>query len=292
MDTPATANPATDTPAASNPGTTTAIDIDSAYELPAGAASRLAEQGYVRLPRVLSPATVAHYEPTITAQVIERNTMHLPMEQRDTYSRAFLQVTNLWRHNDLARELVFSPRLARIAATLLGVDGVRLYHDQALYKEPGGGITPWHADQYYWPFASDRTLTVWLPLQDTPVELGSLEFARASHRFASGRDLPIGDDSERRLQRELAGRGFETDTAGYALGDASYHLGWTFHRAGPNRSTIPRRVMTVIYVDADIEISEPTNDHQRDDLATFMPGAAVGGPPDTALNPVLYRHSA
>lgn len=27
------------------------------------------------------------------------------------------------------------------------VDGVRIYHDQALFKGPGGGHTPWHCDQ-------------------------------------------------------------------------------------------------------------------------------------------------
>ncbi len=53
-------------------------------------------------------------------------------------------------------------------------------------------------------------------------------------------------------------------------------LGWTFHHAGPNTSTVPRRVMTVIYMDADITIGEPTNDAQRTDLAVCMPGARVG----------------
>ena len=149
-------------------------------------------KGYIKLKHVLPAAVIAHYGPRITQKVFELNTMHLPMEERDTYNKAFLQVTNLWQHDDLVRSLVFSPRLARAAAELLGVDGVRLYHDQALYKEPGGGITPWHADQYYWPFASDRTITVWIPLQDTPRELGSLEFARGSHRFEHGRGLPIG----------------------------------------------------------------------------------------------------
>ena len=47
--------------------------------------------------------------------------------------------------------------------------------------------------------------------------------------------------------------------------------------------------MTVIYMDADIVVSEPTNDDRRADLAAFMPGAAVGSVPDTELNPVLYR---
>jgi ectoine hydroxylase-related dioxygenase (phytanoyl-CoA dioxygenase family) len=271
--------------------TTPDIDLDSPYALAGDAPDRFAEDGFIRLPGVLSPAIVEHFEPTITGEVLRLNHDLRPLAARDTYSRAFLQVTNLWRHNGTVSQLVHSRRLAQVAARLLGVDGVRLYHDQALYKEPGGGITPWHADQYYWPFASDRTITVWIPLQDTPIELGSLEFARGSHRFESGRDLPISDESERELQRELLAQGFAVDRAPYAVGDASFHLGWTFHRAGPNTSTVARRVMTVIYVDADIVVSEPTNDNRRADLATFMPGTAVGSVPDTELNPVLYRAS-
>lgn len=68
-------------------------------------------------------------------------------------------------------------KLASIASQLLEVDGVRMYHDQALFKEPSGGHTPWHADQYYWPLSSDRTVTVWIPLQATPLELGPLPSA-------------------------------------------------------------------------------------------------------------------
>ena len=48
----------------------------------------------------------------------------------------------------------------RIATQLLGCDGVRLWHDQALYKEPSGGFTPWHADQQYWPMASNLAVTL------------------------------------------------------------------------------------------------------------------------------------
>jgi ectoine hydroxylase-related dioxygenase (phytanoyl-CoA dioxygenase family) len=265
------------------------LDLDRPPSVPPEAVRRFAADGYVRLPQVLAPETVGHFEGVITEEVLRLNMMRLPMAERDTYNKAFLQVTNLWQQNETARELVFSRRLAQFAATLLGVNGVRLYHDQALYKEPGGGFTPWHADQYYWPFASDRTITVWLPLQETPVELGALEFATGSHRFAHGRNLPISDESEAQLQQALSAQGFPVDQAPYALGDASFHLGWTFHRAGPNTSVTPRRVMTVIYVDADIEISEPANDAQRADLAAFMPGARVGGIPATELNPVLFR---
>src|SRR5262245_58249636 len=140
-------------------------DLSAPYHLPHDANTRLNRDGFVRLTGAVSPKVVSRYEPEITQKVIELNTMHLPMAERDTYSKAFLQVENLWRHSRRVQELVFARRLAQIAAELLGVDGVRLYHDQALYKEAGGGITPWHADQYYWPLASDRTITVWIPLQ-------------------------------------------------------------------------------------------------------------------------------
>jgi hypothetical protein len=49
---------------------------------------------------------------------------------------------NLWEHSALVRDFVFGKKLARIAADLPEGDAVRLYHDQSLYKEASGGITP------------------------------------------------------------------------------------------------------------------------------------------------------
>ncbi len=247
------------------------------------------QQGFVRIRSVLSADTIAAYEPEITGKVIERNTMHLPLEERNTYGKAFLQVENLWEHSDIVREFVFSRRLAQIAADLLGVPGVRLYHDQALYKEAGGGITPWHADQYYWPLATDRVCTVWIPLQETPADMGPLAFAVGSQRFEFGRDLAISDESEARLQTALSEQDFPLSQVPYELGEVSYHLGWTFHRAEPNHTDIPRRVMTIIYMDADVRVSQPVNDNQRADHARWLPGATIGEIPTTPMNPELYR---
>jgi ectoine hydroxylase-related dioxygenase (phytanoyl-CoA dioxygenase family) len=269
--------------------TTIVTQLAESYPLPDSARKTFDVDGFVHLPGVLSPDAVAAYEPALTQKVIELNTMHLPMEERTTYQKAFLQVENLWRHSAVVRELVFSGRLARIAAELLGVGGVRLYHDQALYKEAGGGLTPWHADQYYWPLANDRSITAWIPLQETPLEMGPLSFARGSHRFSHGRDMPISDESEAMLRAALAEQDFPLVEEPFALGDASFHLGWTFHRAGVNASSAARRVMTIIYIDADVTVAEPVNGAQRIDLATYLQNAPVGEVPDNELNPVLYR---
>lgn len=268
--------------------TTYSASLESRYEVRPADIDRFERDGFVKLRNVLDPDVIAKYEPEITSQVIELNTMHLPMAERSTYDKAFLQIENLWRASDLARELVFAPRLARLAAELLGVNGVRLYHDQALYKEPGGGITPWHADQYYWPLSTDRCCTVWIPLQETPLEMGPLTFAAGSHRFEFGRNLAISDESEEALQQALVRQGFEHVIQPYALGDASFHLGWTFHHAGPNKTAIPRRVMTIIYIDADMRLAEPAHDLKASPPTSPAQNRRHSRYP---INPVLYQRS-
>ena len=105
------------------------------------------------------------------------------------------------------------------------VDGVRMYHDQALFKEGGGGITPWHADQYYWPLDSDKTITAWIPLQDTPLEMGPLEFSSGSHIIKDGRDLAISDDSERIIHEKLRVTDFKHVIEKFDIGEISFHSG-------------------------------------------------------------------
>ena len=103
------------------------------------------------------------------------------MEERDTYGKAFLQIMNFWKVDENVRKFTLAKRFAKVAADLLGVENVRIYHDQALYKEPGGGFTPWHQDQYYWPLSTTNTITMWMPLIDITVDMGMLTFASNSH---------------------------------------------------------------------------------------------------------------
>lgn len=244
------------------------------------------ENGYVKLKHVLSPELLEHYRKAINGRVAELSRDALPLDQRDTYGKAFLQIMNLWTESDTVREFVFGKRLARIAADLIGATGVRIYHDQALYKEPGGGITPWHADQYYWPVSSDKMVTAWIPLQETPREMGPLEFCAKSHQVQIGRDLEISDESETKLNEVL--NTFTTDNSPFALGDVSFHAGWTFHRAGANSTARPREVMTMIYMDEAMTMVAPRNKDQINDVGRWMPGVQVGQTVNSPLNPVLY----
>jgi len=268
------------------------IDIDRPYPLSEAQVAQFRRDGFIRLKDVFDAETLEHYGREITRLTIELNTQTVPLEERSTYDKAFLQVMNLWRQGGLVREFVFGKRLAGIAAALLEVDGVRLYHDQSLYKEPHGGITPAHADQYYWPLDSDRTITAWVPLQAVPRDMGPLAFFAGSQHVEFGRDLGISDDSERRITENMEAHGFPIVDEPFDLGEVSFHLGWTFHRAGANRSSNPRSVMTVIYMDRDMRLKAPDNHMQQNDWDTWCPGAQVGEIVDTPINPVLFERAA
>ncbi|MBL4575685.1 MAG: phytanoyl-CoA dioxygenase family protein, partial [Opitutaceae bacterium] len=173
------------------------LDIHSEYKLSEEQIQSFRCDGFIKLKNVLSPEVLEYYGKEITAKVKELNTEERPMETRDTYAKAFLQIMNLWCHSEIVKEFILGNRLGRIASQLLGTKGVKIYHDQALYKEPGGGFTPWHVDQHYWPLETEKTVTAWIPLQAIPMELGPLEFSVGSQKIIKGRDLAISDDSER-----------------------------------------------------------------------------------------------
>ncbi len=243
---------------------------------------------FIKLKQVFSPETIAFFNAIISRKVTEMNTMTTDIPERSTYGKAFLQLFNLWREAPDIRELVFSRRLGQIATDLMQTTGVRLYHDQALFKEAGGGITPWHADQYYWPLESDRTVTAWIPLQVTPIEMGPLEFSAGSHQIIVGRDLNISDESEQKIGATLRVTDFPHIIEPFDLGEISFHSGWVFHRAGANTTEKVRKAMTVIYMDKEMVLKNPENDSQINDWNTWCPGAPVGAVIDTPMNPVLF----
>jgi len=265
--------------------------LDQPYQLPPEAVDFFQKNRYIKLKNVFDAETLAYYGELISQKVAELNTNDKPLDARDTYGKAFLQIFNLWREDERIRYFVFSKRLGKIAADLMQTNGVRMYHDQALYKEGGGGITPWHADQYYWPLATDKTITAWIPLQAVPLEMGPLEFSAGSHVIVEGRELAISDDSEVILQKRLRVNDFQHVIEAFDLGEVSFHSGWVFHRAGANQTDQMRRVMTVIYMDKDMVLKEPENDNQVNDWNTWCPGAVVGAVIDTELNPVIYERA-
>jgi hypothetical protein len=269
---------------------TTALlpELATAYPLDDDDIAAYRANGHVRLTQLATVDEAAAYRKPVATAVERLSTETRPLADRDSYGMAFLQVMNLWKHDGAVERFVKASRFADVAARLLGVPRVRLYHDQALFKEPGGGYTPWHQDAMYWPLDGSRCLTMWMPLVDITPAHGGLAFASRSHVDGALSDIGISDASEEHFDRLLPELGLAIDEpVAMRAGDASFHSGWTVHKALGNTADRMREVMTVIWFADGLPVLEPANSAQANDLASWLPGLAPGDLAASPDNPVI-----
>lgn len=272
---------------------TTLPELTAGFEVSDEQVAEFQSNGHILLRGVASAEEVAAYRGVILAAREQFGAERTPLERRDTYGRAFLKGMNLWPKDEGVRRFVLARRFGKLAADLLGVQGVRVYHDQALLKEAGGGITPWHQDQHYWPLDTDNTITMWMPLVDVSPEMGTMRFASGSHLGGYLGDMPISDDSEQKLEEYIRNQGYRI-VPGVAMkaGDATFHYGWTLHGAPANATDRTREVMTVIWFADGARVTAPDNASRQRDLERWMPGLKPGDLAASELNPLAFHRPA
>lgn len=263
--------------------------LDVSLSIDVSLISGFRNNGHTLTRNVLNKEEVAAYRQVINAAAYQFNTEKRKLEERDTYGKAFLQIMNLWEVDEQVKKFTLAKRFARIAAGLLGVENVRIYHDQALYKEPGGGFTPWHQDQYYWPLDTNNTITMWMPLIDIDEQMGMLTFASGSHKAGFVENIAISDESEKKLEQFIKEKGFPVSRPPFmAAGDATWHYGWTLHSAPGNTSAqVTREVMTIIYFADGARVATPKNEHQKNDQQRWLCGLEPGTVAASRLNPLV-----
>lgn len=262
--------------------------LDEVKKLDATTIESFRKDGHTLIAGVLNKEEVNAYRNVINNAAYKYNTETRAMKDRDTYGKAFLQIMNLWEVDEDVKKFTLAKRFAKIAADLLGVERVRIYHDQALYKEAGGGLTPWHQDQYYWPIDTSNTVTMWMPLVDITEEMGMLTFASGTHKTGMVGNIAISDESEKALDEHIKQNGYKvTRPHSMHAGDATWHYGWTLHSAPGNDSTTTREVMTIIYLADGAKVTEPKNDNQEADRQRWLKGIEPGADAASALNPVV-----
>jgi len=211
-----------------------------------------------------------------------------PQGRVEQYGGMFQQVTNVWRLDPVLREFILARRFAKAAADLMGVSGVRLYHDQALFKPRGGKPTPWHQDQIYWPLDTEHTITMWMPLVPVDESTGTMKFVDGSHKRGSLLDAAIGEEAESYFERWVAEGNRPVSSYALEPGDATFHAGWTVHKAFPNTGDRMREVITIIYYADGTRIMTPDSKYRQVDMEVFHPGQKPGEPAASELNPLVF----
>jgi hypothetical protein len=242
--------------------------------------------GFVKLPDVLSPSAVIRLRRELAGLLGEA----FGVSVDDNNNERFLSLEMMWLENAIISHYVLSPRIAKISAELLGVESVRLYHDNALSKGPGCGRTPWHYDDHHFPLATNDVVTAWIPAQPIPVEMGPLAFAKPLGVFEYVRDIAFNkfDTSyDRQVAEAFQSNNVEVEDGGFAMGEVSFHHNLSFHTAAGNRTTQGRVVLANTYfADGAHVVEQPTM--VSGDWQKFIPGVGPGELAATELNPVCW----
>jgi phytanoyl-CoA hydroxylase len=205
------------------------------------------ENGFVILRNVFSPSEVSRFRDGITAAIRGKRGRFFSAND------ALEQSVNLWEFDDEARALTLHPHIVSAARALAGVP-LRLWHDQALIKHPGGKPTVYHQGQPNWGHVcrpDSHALTAWIALTDATLDHGCMGFIPGSHRrgslgkqhaMTSARGLfDIAPDCEWATNVRIPLR----------AGDVSFHHAYTVHMAGANNTNEARIGHIVDFIDRD-----------------------------------------
>ena len=179
-------------------------ELDGEYPLSEAQVEGFWENGFIVLEGVLDRAEITAYGEAI------RDVAMAHFRARGlalSFGGAFLQQLNLRYCSDAVRNFVQSPRFGRIASRLLRAPAVRLYHEQALFKPPGGTDSHWHQDQFYFPFDDTFTMGLWMPLVDCSLDMGPLRFVAGSHKYGNLEGMSISEESRRFFDDFVGARG-------------------------------------------------------------------------------------
>jgi ectoine hydroxylase-related dioxygenase (phytanoyl-CoA dioxygenase family) len=169
------------------------------------------------------------------------------------------QICNGWKANRDIATVVLDESIGKAIATLAGWSGVRIMIDNVIWKPPATKSLGFHQDSAYlaW-FTPTDLITCWIALDETRAEGGTIEFARASHRWQlreSEGEFHAPADYRQQMHKaaEMEAVDAEIVYVEVPAGGGSFHHGWTWHGSGANNSAQPRRSLVLHAMRSDVE---------------------------------------
>jgi ectoine hydroxylase-related dioxygenase (phytanoyl-CoA dioxygenase family) len=256
------------------------------------------ESGFLVLENFLDEEELAEWRDAVDEAVRERNGIKLPgtnigMEdddgsnrEMDYFANVFDQLLNLWQTSDRVSRLMRDDRIGKLASILSGADGIRIWHDQALFKRPWANPTSWHLDTPYWSFSDRRALSLWVALDDATAENGCLYFIPGSHLQTTYENPGITKNMNAVFSFYPQFRNTQPFCAAMKAGSASFHNGLCIHGAGANMTPGFRRAMTCAYM-PDGSFFNGTQNVLPDQMVRHLKVGAVLN--NDQQNPLIYQ---
>jgi len=211
------------------------------------------ENGFLIIEDFLDKDELDTWRVAVGEAIALREDNRLPEGSYQTLQKAegedvLKQRINLWMDHDGVRALMLDRRLGKMAADLEGVDGIRIWHDQALFKLPWSHPTAWHQDNPKWSFVSNHSITIWIALDDVTIQNGCMFFMPGSHRRRLDDYEAINNNLGGMLNAYPELGRMEPVPVILPAGGCSFHNGLMVHAASANMTPYPRRAITCAYM--------------------------------------------
>jgi phytanoyl-CoA hydroxylase len=247
------------------------------------------ENGFLLIKDFLDPSELEAWRSAVAEATAARTTRLPdrpdPATNTEYVDNVFTQRLNLWLTNDKMKRIMLDERLGRMAAELAGVDGIRIWHDQALIKEPWANPTAWHIDNPKWSFHSRDSISIWVALDDVTLQNGCMYLLPGTHKEASFDNIHTAASMRDlfKVYPQWAER--EPFAAEMPAGSCTFHNGLCAHAAGPNMTPRRRRAMTCAYMPVGSTFNGRQNILTAEQLAKLKVGDELA---DDERNPVIY----
>ena len=254
--------------------------------------------GFIVIEDFLSPEELHHWRSAVMEAVKDRNGIKIPgkdikvgmddgiNDDSEYFSKVFDQLLNLWQTNDKVKEIMLDERIGKMAAQLSGADGIRIWHDQALFKRPWANPTSWHLDTPFWSFSDRRALSIWVALDDATLENGCMYFIPGSFKETSFENKGIGKNMDGIFEAYPQFATVASVPANMKAGSCSFHNGLTIHGAGANMTNGYRRAMTCAYMPDGNRFNGEPNILPEKYLQTLSVGDLLN---NDEQNPLIYH---
>ena len=248
-----------------------------------------AEQGYWLAPRLFDEATIRDaraHAASVCEGIYEKGEAPQLVYPVTDPAKGLRKFDNAWWADRVIESIATSPAIGQIAATLLGVREIYLWHDQLLWK-PGGseehGNVGWHQDKGYWTASSTSDmLTAWVAFDDVTAEMGAMRFVAGSNHWGSvitnlSAFFETDHDAQRRAVQLPAEAEWREVVAAMPAGHASFHHCKTIHASGPNRTDRARPGLAVHLMSGEARLVKGRG-HPNEALFDAEDGALWRGP--------------
>ena len=270
------------------------------YKLTPNEIASYRKNGFLIVDDFLDSEELKHWQTAVQKAVADRKGTKFPHSKIKSgeddginsdakyFGKVFDQIINLWQTDETVKELITDKRIGEMATTLAQADGIRIWHDQSLVKQPWANPTAWHLDTPFWSFSNREALSIWIALEDVTIDNGCMFFMAGSHKDTKLENLGIGANLGEIFNEYPAYGSQQPVKAEIKAGSCTFHNGLCLHAAGANMTPGLRRAMTCAFMPDGSTFNGNQNILTDEQFAKLKIGDLMN---NDEQNPLIYHKS-